>query len=404
MVTSSRSTSTGGDDRGAVLVYAAFAMIGLIAFATLVIDYGLLWTARRQAQNVADSAALAGAIALGYEAPSDWSASGLPVTSAVATAQGNRIFGDAPAAGIISGDISFPIAPTGCSIGSNAGGIVARFCVKADVHRSAARGNALPSIFGILLGLNGQEIRATAIARSMPANATDCVRPFAVPDLYQETAGSTDTYDPGDFYLGKGYTPFNSFGSETSGSPLLVQYSTTHVNPGSFRFYDQTGTASSAVEVQRSIRACSTVVRRVGDNISSNVVSDPGFEPVLTMAMTDGINDIIGLDPNANWDGQRIVGSCVLTHSCKQYDGGGDGPFDAPTATISLRVIVLPIFNPSHTSDTTIVNFAAFFVTRVNLGTGEVEGVFVTHPGRVDPTAPTLPLEMAFLRSIQLVR
>jgi hypothetical protein len=122
------------------------------------------------------------------------------------------------------------------------------------------------------------------------------------------------------------------------------------------------------------------------------------------MAMKDGIDDIIGLDPNAHWDGQRIVGSCVLTHACKQYDDAGDEATDDPAATMSPRVIILPIFDPSHTSDTTIVNFAAFFVSRFNLATGEVEGVFVTHPGRIDTSAPLLTPDVAFLRSIQLVR
>jgi hypothetical protein len=133
-------------------------------------------------------------------------------------------------------------------------------------------------------------------------------------------------------------------------------------------------------------------------------VTDAGFEAVLTGGMKDGVNDIIALDPNASWDGQRIVGSCVLSHTCKQYDSSGDALVDDPAATISPRVILLPIFDPSHLSDTTIVNFAAFFVSRVNIATGEVEGVFVTHPGMVDNTAPQLGLQVAFLRSVQLVR
>ena len=52
------------DERGAILMQVGVAMVGLLAFAALVTDYGVLWAARRQAQNAADAAALAGAISL----------------------------------------------------------------------------------------------------------------------------------------------------------------------------------------------------------------------------------------------------------------------------------------------------------------------------------------------------
>ena len=52
-------------ERGAVLVNAAIAMIGLISFSALVVDYGILWSARRQAQNAADAGAMAAAVSLG---------------------------------------------------------------------------------------------------------------------------------------------------------------------------------------------------------------------------------------------------------------------------------------------------------------------------------------------------
>ena len=52
--------------RGAVLIHVAIAMIGLTGFSALVVDYGILWSGRRQAQNAADAAALAAATSLGY--------------------------------------------------------------------------------------------------------------------------------------------------------------------------------------------------------------------------------------------------------------------------------------------------------------------------------------------------
>ena len=56
-----------GSDRGAVLVHVALAMLVLIAFSALAIDYGALLVSRSQAQNAADAAALAGASSLAFD-------------------------------------------------------------------------------------------------------------------------------------------------------------------------------------------------------------------------------------------------------------------------------------------------------------------------------------------------
>ena len=47
--------------RGQVLIIVAFAMIGLMAIAAIVVDLGLSWMLRRQEQNAADPAAIAAA-------------------------------------------------------------------------------------------------------------------------------------------------------------------------------------------------------------------------------------------------------------------------------------------------------------------------------------------------------
>ena len=47
-------------ERGAVIVHVAIALVGLMAFSAFVIDYGVMWAARRQAQNSADAGAHGG--------------------------------------------------------------------------------------------------------------------------------------------------------------------------------------------------------------------------------------------------------------------------------------------------------------------------------------------------------
>ncbi|WP_084288467.1 pilus assembly protein TadG-related protein [Desulfovermiculus halophilus] len=53
------------NQKGAVLIWVAVAMIALLGFAALAVDVGFLMAARNESQNAADAAALAGASELG---------------------------------------------------------------------------------------------------------------------------------------------------------------------------------------------------------------------------------------------------------------------------------------------------------------------------------------------------
>src|SRR5262245_10245387 len=91
------------NERGAVLVQTAIAMIGLIAFNGLVVDYGVLWLARRQAQSAADAGAMAGAIQLAFF---DFDDTAAAKTKAISAAEQNWVWGEAP--GITVDDVFVP--------------------------------------------------------------------------------------------------------------------------------------------------------------------------------------------------------------------------------------------------------------------------------------------------------
>ena len=96
-----------GSERGAVLVQVAIALVGLIALSAFVIDYGVLWVSRRQAQNSADAAAMAGAISMGFV---DMDNQALARESAIERGgDQNRIWGAPPI--ITAGDVTFPAVP-----------------------------------------------------------------------------------------------------------------------------------------------------------------------------------------------------------------------------------------------------------------------------------------------------
>ena len=60
-----------GDERGQIIVLVAILMVGLVAGVGLVTDGGLVFSQRRDLQNVADAAALAGAMQIDEDAYRD---------------------------------------------------------------------------------------------------------------------------------------------------------------------------------------------------------------------------------------------------------------------------------------------------------------------------------------------
>src|SRR6478672_5265330 len=151
MVTTKRVQQVMSDERGAVLVQVAIAILVLTAMATFVVDHGILWVSRGQAQNAADAGALSGAIARAYDELTDPPASnGKAYSSAIGAALANNVWTAAPTA-----QVSWT-----CPAG------VAGSCVRVDVYRNGEFGSTpLPTIFGKLLNISSQGVRATATAR-----------------------------------------------------------------------------------------------------------------------------------------------------------------------------------------------------------------------------------------------
>src|SRR5712691_12291686 len=109
-------------ERGAVVIQVAVCLLGLLALTAFVVDYGVMWTSRGQAQNAADAGALAGAISLAYESGTDFANA---KSKASAVAKQNLVWGAAPDVQLT--DVTFP-AP--CPPGAPG---AAKGCVKVDV-------------------------------------------------------------------------------------------------------------------------------------------------------------------------------------------------------------------------------------------------------------------------------
>jgi hypothetical protein len=400
-------------ERGAILIQVAVAIIVLIAFTMFVVDYGILWVSRRQAQNAADAGAMAGAIALAFDDFSDRSDTGPAKTAAHTLATSNEIWEEPPDVNLAT-DVTFPACPDD---GSNT-------CIRVDVYRNQARLNPLPMWFGQLVGLTDQGVKATAIAQAAAANASDCLKPFAIPDKWLdihdetpvidvETWTTDDTFDKHadrqgteplpnpDYYrapktngpddTGTGFTLDPDKGTLLT---LKAGGPQDSIAPGFFfpvRLPREDGDSTGGDDYRDNIATCNGVPIEIGqlmENEPGNMIG-PTFQ---------GMADLIALDPDATWNETDEV----IENSCAQAAN--------PCAPTSPRLVAVPVFDTGVYYDgkinglvtLRIANILGFFMNSIQ--GNQVTGYFTTIPGLTVGTGGTVPTASSFMTSVVLVR
>jgi Putative Flp pilus-assembly TadE/G-like len=218
-------------ERGAIIIHVAFALLMLIAFSAFVVDMGVMWVSRRQAQNAADAGALAGAVALMRDGNSSTEAA----KSALQWTNNNPIFGMTNSAANVRITFSGPSGTCGpsCDVTTIPPCLPDKpGCVRVDVFRNtpdrAYRGGAtlgapVQTFFAPMVGITQQGVRATATAEVASGNTVKCMLPFAVIDRWADNYDPTPvtTYFPNDALPGTaGWTP-NDFYQPTA-SPADV--------------------------------------------------------------------------------------------------------------------------------------------------------------------------------------
>lgn len=415
-----RSFTDPRSERGAVLVQVAVALVALIGFSTFVVDYGVMWTARRQAQNAADAAALAAAVSTGFVDPDD---EDLARQSALAAAAQNLVWGEAP--DVTAADVTFPTCPPGFPADRP------EPCVRVDVFRNdRAGGNPLPTFFGALVGVAEQGVRATATAKVLFGDATDCVKPFAVVDKWQErrndrgAAGWSDEdsfegytssggvavpLSPSDYYerpgapggkYGPGGTGFSreatAFGGSDAGSYMVLKRAdtATAITPGSYLPVTINPLEGAGDATYRAnIASCDPTIVSPGQVLQAEP-SD------LASATRQELQSLIALDPDADWDPNLhgpgkggIRGGCMATGQC----------------TLSPRLIAVPMLNPAiydagrvlGRTDITVTRVVGFFLDK-HLHGDDVGGWLASYPSA--PRGQSSTPGSSFLVSIALVR
>src|SRR5204863_1665610 len=70
--------------------------------------------------------------------------------------------------------------------------------IRVRVQRSRARGNPLSTFIAPMFGVPTVDLGAEATAEVSPANAMTCVKPFTIPDKWEEK--QTPPWDPSDTF------------------------------------------------------------------------------------------------------------------------------------------------------------------------------------------------------------
>jgi hypothetical protein len=352
-------------ERGATFVHVGIILLGLIAFSGFAVDQGVLVVGRRQAQNLADAGAHAGAVARAFDDTSDDppADSGIVYESVVSTVQQGAVWGEPiPTSAIV---MSYECPP----------GKPGR-CVRTDVHRDGTNGStALPTFFMKLVGTMSQPVRATATAHVAPANGTRCLKPWMLPDKFLDP--DKNGYDPGDTYDAPGYT-LSDIGTQLVLHPPGGQ----GVQPSDYQIINEIGGSEGSPEYEANIVNC-----QLTGWIGKVMMDVQGTKNGPT---NQGVRALIDEDPTATWNGTTVTG---------------------PLGLLSPRVVIIGLFNPEvywteqqqgNGNTFEIVNLMAMFIERVQ--GGEVTARIVGKAGDMVGNAGSPPDNAEFLSMIEFVR
>jgi Flp pilus assembly protein TadG len=223
--------------RGSTLVIIGFGLALLMGAAGLAIDLAALYVVRSEAQRAADAAALAGARAIvdsGY--PSGLVSQG---TAALLAAQQAASVGNQNLVGGINPGINAAGFANGCPPAAGADGCF-DFSNPQDpritvvVQRTVARGNAVPTFFMRIFGVQQVNVSASATAEAYlgaaggPGIASTCLKPWLMPNCDPDPSHAVAPGDPrgnpncGTTPNGKVYAYYTIPGSNTLVYPGLA--------------------------------------------------------------------------------------------------------------------------------------------------------------------------------------
>jgi hypothetical protein len=369
-------------ERGAIIIYVAIALLALIVFSAFVVDYGVMWVARTQAQAAADAGALAGALTLAQHDIEDITVDQDVLLAAQAFVAKTAVWGEATApvnvvvATSLTGGL-FPLpSPSQCAQPG---------CVRVDVmrgtpdHAGRRRLNVLPTFFAQLVGITSQGVRATATAQVVAGNATNCLKPWVMPDRW------TDTNGDGKFQTGEPYQapsatdPGTGWRLADVGTYLTLKERDPSTVLSTGDYYELGADGRPYTD---AITGCTTDAT-LGDTLTVQVGTR---KPETKQA----VDDLIQSDFSASWDSTNHV---VIN---------SNGNRIVPIALFSPAEFAM-VPNPLANFDLTLVNLLGFFVNDVQ-SDGTIHGYIVSDIGMLVASGNRVGATSAFVKIARLIQ
>lgn len=352
------------DDRGSTIVIVAVTMTALLSAVALAVDVGMLYTARGEAQRVADASALAGAHAF-IEFPGNEDS---VRQFAVEYAARNNVRGQTIA--LLPEDIGVDMPNKRVTV---------------TVRRTGDRGGAVATWFARVFGIDEVDVVARATAEALPAGAATCLKPFTIADAFEDRNGS-GKFDSGDHYdqaetgygsdwrdgvpSDNGIDPPGTTYDDDYGRPLVItegdpagakeNLAPSIYLPWSMPQPDE-GPVTGADRVYENIVGCNPTPVHLGEEY----LQEPGR---MRNKIRNGVQELISRDDGASWDPDipGVVGS------------------DYVPWTKSPRVIHIPLYDPNLFIDPgrdefVFNNITAFWLE--GLDGGDVIGRFMYASG-----------------------
>ena len=338
------------DERGVALVLMVLFMALILGMAALTIDYGMVKSEKAEAQRAVDAASLAGASSLIVANPAFDKYQG-----AIDTASKYALLHSVGVQPIVAGEVT----------------IVPDLAAKT-VQVSWAR-MGVHTWFANSFGVNTVGLTATATARVDLSSTASCVKPVAVPDMWDNRAHIVKGKETEDLNRNKALDYNDKNGNNVWNEGETEQWT---FDPGLGDAYDQSGTGYGTTyrdavgtgaqhktqDYGRQILLMSlspkdgavssfyyawgkTKSANSASNLASRITSDEcesadlntdyeALNGANTGPVDDAWNELINRDASASWDDatNTVVGS----------SGGSDW------LKSSGRVIIVGLYNPSQ--------------------------------------------------------
>ena len=414
-------------ERGAMLIQVAVALIALLAFGAIIMDYGVHGLAPSGAERCRRCRTVGGHF------HGLWGAGRRRPREGHCRGDGAREWGVR-----IPAERADDRHQRALHLSPGSPGAGSQGCVRANVFRNESR-DPLPMFMGRLFGRTEQGVQAMAVAEILAANEAECLKPWAVADRWDETTPSngspgglqpyplidtdwnTDAiFNPGvDAYVpasstspGTGYRLYDTAGNLCCDYGLVMQLKGDQPTPRCGIRRSTSTRATARPCTKDAIRGCFT-----GD-IGGTV----GVKPGVSHGPTDhGVTDLVNQDPYAYWYNPSNQGPpsdplpsgaslppnnlAGCSHGCIYSSGTGK-------VNSSPRIGAIPIINPNelasppNNGEVEMTNILGFFVMDVQ-GNGNsqvVRGRVITIPGKFNPSANSVDNAGSFLKTIILVR